>query len=153
MGFIRAQQTYLGTIISKELEYDGSNNIIPVLSVAQGKQGKLHVTVRNNMSTPQYVGIYWFINDPNGLIAEEYTDWKGWPFPTRLNPSDTHEFQGGYFYFTKLGNYGTWIDMLMGSSDSPVVVMSQRYIGRLCTVVSTQEYGFSEMAVSSFGKV
>jgi len=121
-----------GTIIKKELEYNESRGIIPVAGVLQNKRGLFHVTARNDMSTSQPIGIYWFINDPDGLIAEEYTDWK---FGT-LGAGQTHEFIGGRFTFSKVGKYGTWVDLLMGSKDNPVVIYSARYIGELCTVIT-----------------
>ena len=124
---------YTGTITKKELEYNESRGIIPVAGVLQNKRGLFHVTARNDMSTSQPIGIYWFINDPDGLIAEEYTDWK---FGT-LGAGQTHEFIGGRFTFSKVGKYGTWVDLLMGSKDNPVVIYSARYIGELCTVITT----------------
>jgi len=128
---------YKGSVTKKELEYNESRGIIPVSGVLQNKRGLFHVTARNDMSTSQPIGIYWFINDPDGLIAEEYTDWK---FGT-LGPGQTHEFIGDRFTFSKVGKYGTWIDLLMGSKDSPVVIYSARYIGELCTVGAPEYKG------------
>lgn len=125
---------YLGSIVKKELEYNESRGLIPVAAVPKGKSGLFHVTGRNDMATSQPIGIYWFIADPDGLIAEEYTDWK---FGT-LGYEQTHEFIGGRFTFSKLGKYTTWVDLLMGSQSSPVVIYSARYIGELCTVTPTE---------------
>ncbi|GAJ09189.1 unnamed protein product, partial [marine sediment metagenome] len=50
------------------------------------------------------------------------------------------------------GKYTTWIDLLMGSKDNPVVIMSARYIGELCTVVAELVPTFSELKVASFEK-
>jgi len=121
---------YYGSVVKKELEYNESRGIIPVAGVLQNKRGLFHVTARNDMSTSQPIGIYWFINDPDTMIAEEYTDWK---FGT-LGPGQTHEFIGGRFTFSKVGKYGTWVDLLMGSQSNPVVIYSARYSGELCTV-------------------
>ena len=142
-------ETYSGSIIKKELEYNESKGIIPVAGVLQNKSGLFHVTARNDMTTSQYIGIYWFIADPDGMIAEEYTDWK---FGT-LGPGQTHEFIGDRFTFTKVGKYTTWIDLLMGSQENPVVIYSARYIGELCTVVAAPTPVFSELKISSFSKV
>jgi len=123
---------YYGSIIEKELEYNEARGIIPVASVPQNKRGLFHVIARNDMSTSQPIGIYWFINDPDGLVVEEYSDWK-WG---TLGPGQTHEFIGGRFTFSKIGRYGAWVDLLMGSKDNPVIIFSARYIGNLWTVVS-----------------
>ena len=121
---------YKGSIIKKELEYDSSRGLIPVSAVPLNKRGLFHVTARNDMTTSQAIGIYWFIADPDGMIAEEYTDWK-WG---TLGPGQTHEFIGGRFTFSKLGKYTTWVDLLMGSQSNPVVIYSARYIGALATI-------------------
>jgi len=125
---------YLGSIVKKELEYNESRGLIPVAAVPKDKRGLFHVVGRNDMSTSQPIGIYWFIADPDGMIAEEYSDWK---FGT-LGPGETHEFIGGRFTFSKLGKYTTWVDLLMGSQSNPVVIYSARYIGELCTVIPAE---------------
>ncbi len=122
---------YKGSIIKKELEYNESRGLIPVSAVPKNKRGLFHVVARNDMTTSQAIGIYWFIHDPDAMIVEEYTDWK-WG---TLGPGQTHEFIGGRFTFSKIGRYGTWVDLLMGSQSNPVVIYSARYIGTLATII------------------
>ncbi|MBA7469505.1 hypothetical protein ES707_04776 [subsurface metagenome] len=119
-----------GTIIRKELEYSGSGDgTVPVVGVPQGVRAKLHVWGRNDMGISQGMGIYWFVADPDGMIAEEYTDWGG---TIGAYPTD-HEFiSSGQFDLNKVGKYTTWIELLMGAQDDPEIV--DRYIGDLCTV-------------------
>jgi len=126
-----------GAIIRKELEFSGSGDgIVPVANVPQGVSAKLHVWGRNDMSIPQGMGIYWFVADPDGEIAEEYTDWGG---TIGAYPTD-HEFiSSGSFNLNKVGKYTTWIELLMGTEDDPIIV--DRYIGDLCTVVAPEYKG------------
>ncbi|TET43289.1 MAG: hypothetical protein E3J60_00580 [Dehalococcoidia bacterium] len=118
-----------GTIIRKELEYSGSGDgIVPVANVPQGVSAKLHVWGRNDMTISQGMGIYWFVADPEGFVAEEYTDWGG-----AIGAGQDHEFiSSGQFDLNKVGKYTVWIELLMGSQDNPEIV--DRYIGDLCTV-------------------
>ncbi|MBA7601328.1 hypothetical protein ES703_08398 [subsurface metagenome] len=120
-----------GTIIRKELEYSGSGDgIVPVSDVPLGVRAKLHVWGKNLMSISQGMGIYWFVADPDGMIAEEYTDWGG-----TIGAGQDHEFiSSGQFDLNKVGKYTTWIELLMGTQDNPQIV--DRYIGDLCTVTT-----------------
>ncbi|GAI33383.1 unnamed protein product, partial [marine sediment metagenome] len=105
-------------------------------SVPIATRGLVHVTGRNDMTTPQEMGISWVVKDPDGLIVEEHTDdWAGWPYPTDVDPGDTHEFIGGRFDINKPGDWTISIGLFM-NSDSPVMVDS--YDGVLCRV--TEEY-------------
>ncbi|MBA7563547.1 hypothetical protein ES708_05206 [subsurface metagenome] len=138
-----------GTIIRKELEYSGSGDgIVPVVGVPQGVRAKLHVWGRNDMSISQGMGIYWFVADPDGEIAEEYTDWGGTirPWPT------DHEFiSSGQFDLNKVGKYTTWIELLMGAQDNPEMV--DLYIGELCTVAAAvPEAEFRGFGVTEYAK-
>ncbi|GAI67495.1 unnamed protein product, partial [marine sediment metagenome] len=109
-------EEFAGKISRKELEYSGSGDgIVPVANVPQGVSAKLHVWGRNDMATDQKLGIYWFVADPDGEIAEEYEDWQSWPFST-TPPGETHEFiSSGQFDLNKVGKYTTWIELLMGA--------------------------------------
>lgn len=140
---------YSGEIIKKELEFSGSGDgTVPVANVPLGKSAKLHVWGKNSMVTSQGMGIYWFVADPDGEIAEEYEDWGG-----IIGAGQDHEFiSSGSFTLNKVGKYTTWIDLLMGSEDNPVVIMSARYIGELCTVVVELVPTFSELSIASFEK-
>ncbi|MBA7523492.1 hypothetical protein ES705_15619 [subsurface metagenome] len=82
------------------------------------------------------MGIYWFVADPDGMIAEEYTDWGGtigaWP--------QDHEFiSSGQFDLNKVGKYTFWIELLMGAQDDPEMVDLD--IGELCTVGAPEYKG------------
>jgi len=124
-----------GSIVRKELEYAGITKPLPVAGVPKDVRAKLHVWGRNDMSTSQNIGIYWFVSDPDGLIAEEYTDWK-WG---TLGQGQTHEFiSSGQFDLNKLGKYTAWVDLLMGTSSNPVVVA--RFIGEVCLVVPAEPF-------------
>ncbi|MBA7580089.1 hypothetical protein ES708_21976 [subsurface metagenome] len=99
------------------------------------------------MSISQGMGIYWFVADKDGLIAEEYSDWGG----TIGAYPKNHEFiSSGSFTLSKVGKYTTWIELLMGSQANPEIV--DRYIGELCTVVAELVPTFSELKISSFSK-
>lgn len=140
-----------GTIIRKELEYSGSGDgTVPVIGVPQGVRAKLHVWGRNDMSISQGMGIYWFVADPDGEIAEEYTDWGG---TIGAYPED-HEFiSSGQFDLNKVGKYTTWIKLLMGTQDNPEIV--DRYIGDLCTVeaaVPEPEFREGSFVITEYAK-
>ncbi len=100
------------------------------------------------MSISQGMGIYWFVADPEGFVAEEYTDWGGTigPYPT------DHEFiSSGQFDLNKVGKYTTWIELLMGTQDDPEIV--DRYIGDLCTVAAAvPEPEFRGFGVTEYAK-
>ncbi|GAI89553.1 unnamed protein product, partial [marine sediment metagenome] len=136
-----------GTIIRKELEFSGSGDgTVPVANVPQGVSAKLHVWGRNDMNISQGMGIYWFVADKDGGIAEEYEDWGG-----TIGAGKNHEFiSSGSFTLNKVGKYTTWIELLMGSQANPVIV--DRYIGELCTVIAELVPEFSELKISSFSK-
>ncbi|GAI65763.1 unnamed protein product, partial [marine sediment metagenome] len=62
-----------------------------------------------------------------------------------------HEFiSSGSFTLNKVGKYTTWIELLMGPQDNPVIV--DRYIGDLCTVKAELEAEFSQLKIASFEK-
>jgi len=139
---------YEGSIVLKKLEYAGITKIIPVAGVPKDVRAKLHVWGRNDMATSQNIGIYWFVADPDGLIAEEYTDWK-WG---TLGPGQTHEFiSSGQFDLNKLGKYTTWIKLLMGSEDNPIDIM-EWYIGEVCTVVPAEPF-IHQFSIADYRKV
>ncbi|GAJ05039.1 unnamed protein product, partial [marine sediment metagenome] len=139
-----------GTIIRKELEFSGSGDgIVPVANVPLGVRAKLHVWGRNDMSISQGMGIYWFVADPEGYVAEVYTDWAGTigPYPT------DHEFiSSGQFDLNKVGKYTFWIELLMGDRDNPEMVDLD--IGELCTVeVAVPEPEFAAFEIIEYLKV
>ncbi len=139
---------YEGSIVRKELEYAGITKTIPVAGVPKGVRAKMHVWGRNDMNTPQGMGIYWFVADPEGYIAEEYEDWGGTigPYPT------DHEFiSSGQFDLNKLGKYTTWIKLLMGSEANPIDIM-EWYIGEVCMVVPAEPF-IHKFALVDYRKV
>ncbi len=101
-------------------------------SVPVGTSGKVHIVGQNDMAIPMTMGCTWVVKDPEGLTVEEHTDdWAGWPWPTDVDPDDTHEFiSPGSFDLDKVGTYTIAVNLLM-NVDSPVIVAS--YDGDLCT--------------------
>ena len=97
-------------------------------SVPLGQEGKIHVEGYNDMTTNQKLGIGWIVKDPDGIVAEEYSDWETWTTP----PNDTHEFiSPGSFDLIKKGTWTISIALFM-NPDSPVTV--DTYNGVLCVV-------------------
>ncbi|GAI66190.1 unnamed protein product, partial [marine sediment metagenome] len=109
-----------------------STELLPIASsVPIGQSGLVHVWGRNDINVPRHMGVSWVVKDPDGVIVEKHTDdWAGWPWPTEVDPDDTHEFIGGRFDLDKEGTYTIAVSLLM-NPDSPVVVDS--YEGDLCT--------------------
>lgn len=136
-----------GAITRKEMEYDSAQESIPISGVLQGNRGLVHIRGRNDMSAAQRMGVYWFVADPAGLIAEEYSDWEAWPY---TGAGQEHEFIGGRFYLNQVGTYTIWVELLM-NPDNPQVV--DRYIGDLCAVEAELVPEFSQLAAVSFNKV
>jgi len=128
-------EEYAGTISRKQLEYDEARASIPVYDIPQGQRGLVHIRGRNDMSTSQRMGIYWFVADPDGMIAEEYGPaWEAWPY---TGAGQEHEFIGGRFDLDR-EKYTMWVELLM-NKDNPEIV--DRYIGDLCTVVALEYKG------------
>ena len=88
-------------------------------SVPFGASGLVHVEGYNDMTTNQKLGIGWIVTDPDGIVAEEYSDWETWTTP----PDDTHEFIGGRFDINKPGTWTIAIALFM-NPDAPVTVDS-----------------------------
>ncbi|GAH43508.1 unnamed protein product [marine sediment metagenome] len=63
---------HAGTIIKKELEYNESRGLIPAYNVPQGTRGLVHIWGRNDTPTRQKLAVHWIVQDPDGLIAEDY---------------------------------------------------------------------------------
>ncbi|MBA7595613.1 hypothetical protein ES703_02577 [subsurface metagenome] len=116
----------VGTISRKQLEYDEARASIPVYDIPEGQRGLVHIWGRNDMSTSEKLGIYWFVADPDGIVVEEYEDWE-WG---TTSPGSEHEFIGGRFNLDR-EKYTMWVKLLMNPDDPEVVDM---YIGDLCTV-------------------
>jgi len=138
-------EEYAGTISRKQLEYDEARASIPAYDIPEGQRGLVHIWGCNDMSTSQRMGIYWFVADPDGMIAEEYGPaWEAWPY---TGAGKEHEFIGGRFNLDR-EKYTMWVELLM-NPDNPEVV--DRYIGDLCTVVAAvPEPEFRKFEVTSY---
>jgi len=122
-----------GHISRKQLEYDEARASIPVYNIPQEQRGLVHIWGRNDTPESQRMGIYWFVADPDGMIAEEYGPaWEAWPY---TGAGQEHEFIGGRFNLDR-EKYTMWVELLM-NKDNPEIV--DTYIGDLCTV-SAPEY-------------
>lgn len=130
-------EEWAGTISRKVLEYNETEETIPVYNVSQGKKGLVHIWGANNTSTAKRMGINWVVTDPDGITVENYSKWEAWPY---TGAGGEHEFIGGRFSLSKIGNYSISIALSM-NPDSPVVV--DRYTGLLCTVSEVPEAEFS----------
>ncbi|GAJ19258.1 unnamed protein product, partial [marine sediment metagenome] len=51
-------EPYKGTISRVELEYNQSQDPVPVSNIPQGERGRVHVWGRNDMATTQRMGIH-----------------------------------------------------------------------------------------------
>jgi len=110
-----------------EVQSPFTNNLLGFgSSVPIGQKGLVHIWGRNDLATRQILGISWVVRDPEGVIAEEYSDWSLFG----AAPGVEHEFIGGRFDLDKEGTYTLKADLLM-NPDSPVIVDS--YEGDLCT--------------------
>ncbi|GAI73553.1 unnamed protein product, partial [marine sediment metagenome] len=83
-------EPYKGTISRVELEYNQSQDPVPVSNIPQGERGRVHVWGRNDMTTTQRMGIHWVVTDPDG-IEDDYGEWELWPYTP---PGVAHEFYG-----------------------------------------------------------
>lgn len=118
-----------GSIVKKELQYNGDQKRIPVAAVPRGRQGKVHIWGSNDTGESQKLGISWKVYDPSGRVAEDYG--PEWEFGG-TSPGDTHEFRGDDFEFFEEGTYTIEVTLMM-NQDSPQVV--DTFTGTLCTVV------------------
>lgn len=99
-------------------------------SVPIDTTGVVHIRGRNDMPTPQQLGIRIIVRDPDGDVIEDYgPDWEYGDTP----PYDTHHFKSPSFELYKEGTYMLDVKLLM-NRDNPVTVDS--YDGALCTVVT-----------------
>ena len=119
-----------GTLTRMELEYDETWAPIPAYNIPQGQRGIAHIWGRNDMDTNQKMGIYWFVADPQGYVAQEYGPyWEAfW-----TGPGHEQGFLSSRFNLDKVGKYTIWVELLMNRDDPQVV---DQYIGDLCTVVA-----------------
>ncbi len=133
---------YKGTILRKELEFNGARALIPAANIPLGQRGLIHVIGRNNMTTSQKLGISWLMRDPDGRLVEDYKDWQTF----KASPNDTHEFIGGRFDINKRGIW-TIIVVLFMNPEAPIEVA--RYSGNLFSaVVELEEPQFSDLTAT-----
>ena len=98
------------------------NKALAISSIPVGQKGKVHIWGQN-------IGITWTVTDPDGLLAEQYSDWSY----SKIDPGDVHEFTGDSFEFFKEGPYAIKAHLFM-LPDNPTVIDS--YDGALCTIVA-----------------
>ncbi len=135
-----------GTITRMELEYDETWAPIPAYNIPQGKRGIAHIWGRNDMDINQKMGIYWFIVDPEGYVAQEYENWE--MFWT--GPGNEQGFLSSRFDLDKVGKYTIWVELLMNPDDPQVV---DQYIGDLCTVAAAvPEPEFAGFGITEYTK-
>lgn len=139
-----APPVFEGTIVKKELEYDGKQVAIPMADIPVGLHGLIHIWGRNDTSENQKLGLSWIVRDPDGLVIEQDSDWEGfeilpeWLPGGYTGPGGQHHFKIppgvlDYVDFDKVGTYTMRIELMM-NPDSPVVVES--YDGDLGTVTT-----------------
>lgn len=138
-------EPYKGTISRMELEYNQSQDPIPVSNIPQGERGLVHIWGRNDMSTSQKLGISWRVKDPDGVVVEEYSDWE---FGT-TGPGAVHDrFIGDRFDLNKVGTYTMDVALSMNPDDPEIV---DTYYGDLCTVAAAvPEPEFRGFAVTEY---
>ena len=121
------------SITKKELDYQNIWQAFPLDDIPVDTRVRVRITGRNDMDTNQKMGIYWFVADPDGYIAQEYTDWE--MFWT--GPGLEQVFVGSGFDLSKVGKYTIWVELLENPDDPQVV---DRYIGDLCIVTTPITY-------------
>ncbi|GAI65712.1 unnamed protein product [marine sediment metagenome] len=122
-----------GTITRKELDYQDIWQALPLYNIPAGTRTRVRITGRNDTSETQRMGIYWFVADPDGEIAQEYSTWEAWPY---TGPGAEIPFTGSGFDLDKPGKYTIWVELIMNPGDPEIV---DRYIGDLCTVEAVVE--------------
>ncbi len=127
---ITLAEVFAGTLSRKELEHDGIRAYIPAYDIPQDKRGLVHIWGRNDMNQAQRMGIYWIVYDPDGAVAEEHSEWEGWPY---TSPGSSHEFIGGRFNLNKPGTYTINVALSMNPAAPEIV---DTYYGTLCTVAA-----------------
>ncbi|MBA7672287.1 hypothetical protein ES703_80462 [subsurface metagenome] len=120
---------FAGTLTKKELDYQNIWQAIPLSDIPVDTRTRVRIRGRNDMSTNQKLGIYWFVADPEGYVVQEHYDWE--TFWT--GPGLEQGFVGSGFDLNKVGKYTTWVELLMNPDDPQVVA---QYIGDLCTVAA-----------------
>ena len=123
-----------GTIVRKELEYDGVQDPIPVRDITQGQRALVHIWGRNDTPVNQKLALSWAIRAPDGVIVEQGSDWETW----HTGPGGQHHFiipPGAldYLNLDKVGTYTIGLALVM-NPDNPTIV--DEYAGDLCTVVA-----------------
>ncbi|MBA7507330.1 hypothetical protein ES706_06049 [subsurface metagenome] len=141
-------EVYEGTINKKELEYNESQDTIPVYNIPQDKRGLVHIWGRNDTDKYQTLGIGWVVTDPDGEEVERHeNDWAA----GLVGANQDREFIGGRFDLSMIGTYRIDIALYMNSAD-PVEVAT--YSGALCTVAAAiPEPEFSDFSVGDYSKV
>jgi len=105
-----------------------STRALSFSSVPIGQRAIVHIWGRNDMDNTQLLGIHWVVKDPDGLVAQDYSDWSLFG----AAPGVEHHFLAGRFDLDKVGTYTINAGLYM-NPDTPELVDS--YNGDLCSVV------------------
>ena len=125
-----AAETRAASIVAKTISYDGINVSFPVGHIPQGSSVQLRVSVRNDMTSAQRLGIAMVVVDPSGAVVYTYTDWEEWPY---TGAGKTHEFVArANFILGKVGEYRIRVDAYVYPEGT---VSTDSYDGVLCTVI------------------
>ena len=125
-----AAETRAASIVAKTISYDGINVSFPVDHILQGSSVQLRVSVRNDMTSAQRLGIAMMVVDPSGAVVYTYTDWEEWPY---TGAGKTHEFVARpNFILGKVGEYRIRVDAYVYPEGT---VSTDSYDGVLCTVI------------------
>lgn len=136
-----------GAITKKELDYQNIWQELPLYDIPVGTRIRVRNWGRNDTSINQKMGIYWFVADPEGYVAQEHYDWE--TFWT--GPGLEQGFVGSGFDLSKVGKYSIWVELLMNPDDPQIV---DRYIGDLCTVAAVvPESEFRGFGVTEYNRV
>ena len=140
-------EPYKGTISRMELEYNQSQDPIPVSNIPQDERGRVHIWGRNDMATTQRMGIHWRVYDPDGVLVEDYSEWEAWPY---TSPGVAHGFIGDRFDLNKVGTYTMDVALSMNPDDPEIV---DTYYGALCTVAAAvPEPTFAGFGITEYTK-
>jgi len=127
---VTLQTVASGTIIAKTINYDGISAPIPSYNIRQGSSVQLRVSVRNDMTSAQRLGIAIVVVTPSGAVVYTYTDWEEWPY---TGAGNTHEFVARpNFILGTVGEYRIRIDAYVYPEGT---VCIDSYDGVLCTVI------------------
>lgn len=140
-GPITVQISALSGLISrKELKIGGDYFNIPVDNVDVGSSVQVHIYGKNTSDISQKLGVRWWVNDPQLVKVQDYTDWQ----TGTTGVGKEHHFIGPQFNVNKTGSYGAkgryyiYAELRMDESNPTRVAF---YSGTLCWTVAEQLAG------------